>query len=262
MKPAFDYDHFSHSQLSCYTQCSLKYRFSYIENLEPEFTSSALVFGSSIHSGIQAYLQSVLEADPLRADQLADVFRSEWTGFGGPPVRYSGRETENGLQTKAQELFSLFVDHYDPASEVIAVEESFSIDLNDRIEVACCGPLPPFVGYIDAIIGKDGSTALIDYKTSSRKPNGDLNPMQLVAYSMGASVLGYEPNQLDYRFEYLIKTAKPDFVLCPVKIRDHDRERFLKIVARIWKAIRSSIFYPNPGYLCSSCGYQIWCKEW
>lgn len=262
MKAGFDYDHFSYSQISCYTQCSLKYRFAYIENLEPEFTSSALVFGQSIHSGIQAYLQSVLEGDPLRIDQMEDVYRSGWTGFGGPPVRYSNRETENSLQNKAKELFSLFVEHYDPASEIVAVEEAFTIDLNDMVGQCCCGPLPPFVGYIDAVIGKNGSTSLIDYKTSSRKPNGDVNAMQLIAYSLAASVLGYDPSELDYRYEYLVKTAKPEFVPYPIKIRDHDRQRFLKTMARIWKAIRSSIFYPNPSYLCSSCGYQIWCKEW
>ena len=80
MKTAQDHDHLSYSQINCYTTCPLKYRFHYIDRLEEEFTSSALLFGSGIHSGIQAYLQSILEADPLRPDQLLDVFREEWRG--------------------------------------------------------------------------------------------------------------------------------------------------------------------------------------
>jgi putative RecB family exonuclease len=65
-----------------------------------------------------------------------------------------------------------------------------------------------------------------------------------------------------YRFEYLVKTAKPELVSCPVQIHDDDRRRFLKMTTSVSKAIRSAIFYPNPSYLCSTCGYQTQCKKW
>ncbi len=260
MKTAHDHDHLSYSQINCYLTCPLKYRFHYIYGLEEEFTSSALIFGAGIHSGIQAYLQSMLEADPLRSDQLLDVYREEWRSSGSRKIRYSARESEESLTNKAHELFTLFVDQYNPAAEVIAVEEAFTVDLN-KLAAESPTPLPPLTGYIDAII-KNGSTTLIDYKTSSRKPGKDVNAMQLVAYSLGAVTLGYDPNELAYRYEYLVKTAKPEFVDYPVRIDEDDRRRFLKIITRVWKAIQSSIFYPNPSYLCASCGYQGHCKEW
>jgi putative RecB family exonuclease len=254
------HDHVSYSQINTYTTCPLKYRFHYIDRLEEEFTSSALVFGSAMHSGIQAYLQSTLEGEPLRPDQMVDIYRGEWRGSEGQKIRYSARESQDSLLNKAGELFDLFVDQYDTEAEVIAVEESFTLDLNELIRDGL-GDVPPFIGYVDAII-QNGSTALIDYKTSSRKPNGDMNAMQLVAYSLGATTLGYEPNELTYRYEYLVKTAKPELVTCPVRIDDDDRRRFLKMTTRVWKAIQSMIFFPNPSYLCSSCGYQRQCKEW
>jgi putative RecB family exonuclease len=260
MKTVQDHDHLSYSQINTYLSCSLKYRFNYIDRLEPEFKSSALLFGASMHSGIQAFLQSTLEGDPLRADHMVDVYRGEWRGSEGQKIRYSARESEESLLNKATELFALFVDQYDTGAEVIAVEEAFTIDLNG-LTTEDSGDLPPFTGYVDAII-QNGSTALIDYKTSSRKPNGDVNAMQLVAYSLGATTLGYEPNELTYRYEYLVKTAKPELVACPVRIEDDDRRRFLKMTTRVWKAIQSEIFFPNPSYLCSSCGYQRQCKEW
>jgi len=116
-------------------------------------------------------------------------------------------------------------------------------------------------GYVDAIL-KNGSTVLVDYKTSSRKPNGDVNAMQLVAYSLAAPTLGFEPDELHYRYEYLLKTTKPELVQRPVAIAHNDRWRFLKTTATVWKAIQSSIFYPNPSYLCSSCGFRRHCNEW
>ena len=83
-----------------------------------------------------------------------------------------------------------------------------------------------------------------------------------MAYSLGAASLGYEASELDYKFEYLVKTAKPELVSYPVSIHDNDRRRFLIITARVWKAIQASIFFPNPSFLCSSCGYQTACKDW
>ena len=93
-------------------------------------------------------------------------------------------------------MFGLFVEKHDPHIEVIAVEEEFALDLSALIH-DYPGELPRFKGYIDAIL-KNGSTALVDYKTSSRKPNGDVNTMQLVAYSLGSSALGYDPDELDF----------------------------------------------------------------
>lgn len=252
--------HLSYSQINSYMMCPLKYRFNYIDGLEPEFTPSALKFGHAIHSGIQAFLQSVLEADPLRPDQLVDIYRQEWAENNGLPVRYSSRESENSLLSTAKEMFGLFVEKHDPHIEVIAVEEEFSLNLAELIH-DYPGDLPSFKGYVDAIL-KNGSTALVDYKTSSRKPNGDVNAMQLVAYSLGSQAIGYDPNELDFRFDYLTKTAKPELVPYPVNIDDSDRRRFLKTVIRVWKAIQTGIFFPNPSYLCGSCGYQRNCDDW
>jgi putative RecB family exonuclease len=252
--------HLSYSQINSYMTCPLKYRFSYIEGLVPDFTPSALHFGRAIHSGIQAFLQSSLEADPLRADQLVDIYHEEWRGLDGPPVRYSKRESEESLFNTARQIFTVFTEQHDPAIEVIAVEEAFTLDLVALSE-DCPRDMPPLTGYVDAIL-KNGSTVLVDYKTSSRKPNGDVNAMQLVAYSLAASDLGYDPNEIQYRYEYLLKTANPELVQRPVVIDDNDRRRFLKTTTTVWKGIQSSVFYPNPSYLCSSCGFQRHCNDW
>lgn len=252
--------HLSYSQINSYMQCGLKYRFNYFDSLEPEFTPSALHFGRAIHSGIQAFLQSSLEADPLRADQLVDIYHEEWRGLDGPPVRYSKRESEESLFNTARQIFTVFTEQHDQTIEVIAVEELFTLDLAALSE-DCPRDMPPLIGYVDAIL-KNGSTVLVDYKTSSRKPNGDVNAMQLVAYSLAASDLGYDPNEIQYRYDYLLKTTNPELVQRPVVIDDNDRRRFLKTTTTVWKGIQSSIFYPNPSYLCSSCAYQRHCNEW
>ncbi len=62
--------HISHSQLFTYLNCSLKYRFQYVEHRPPERISIALPFGSAIHSAIEMYYRSLKNsghAEPLEA---------------------------------------------------------------------------------------------------------------------------------------------------------------------------------------------------
>ena len=228
---------------------------------EPEFTPAALAFGAAMHSAIGCFLQSTLEASPFRPDQLVDIYQEEWKGCEGPGIRFSNRDSESALAKKAKNLLSLFVERYDPGTEVIAVEERFTVDLTEIVPDHQW-EVPLFQGVVYAVLKENGSTAVVDYKTSARKPDSQVNSTQLVAYSLGSIGLGYDPNELDYRFEYLVKITNPELVSFPVTIMDNDRRRFLKRLTRVDKAIGSSIFYPIPGYLCGSCGFQNRCREW
>ena len=45
-------EYLSSSRINLYLNCSLKYKFNYVDKLPKPFKSSALVFGSAIHSAI------------------------------------------------------------------------------------------------------------------------------------------------------------------------------------------------------------------
>jgi hypothetical protein len=84
---------------------------------------SVFQFEPVTHSGIQASLQSALEAAPLQPDQFVETYRQEWTRSDVRPVRYLTREFENSLLNSAKQMFTLCVEKHDPSIEVIAVEE-------------------------------------------------------------------------------------------------------------------------------------------
>ncbi len=65
MNASMEKPHLSYSQINTYLTCPLKYKFHYIDQIEPPFVSSALVFGSCIHEAVAAFYQSCLEGDPL-----------------------------------------------------------------------------------------------------------------------------------------------------------------------------------------------------
>ena len=72
--------HLSHSQISTYLTCPLRYKFHYVDQIPPEFTAAALVFGQAIHEAAAAFYQAHLEGDALRIDQMVDVYRDTWRG--------------------------------------------------------------------------------------------------------------------------------------------------------------------------------------
>ncbi len=240
-------NHLSWTSLSTYTRCSLKWRFHYLDREEEEFAPAARVFGQAIHEAIGAFLQSTLNGESLRPGDLVDVYRQIWLSHDGPKVKYGARDSEDSLLTKAKGLLALFCEQHDPAAQVIAVEEAFTVDLEEILPDHPY-PLPQFVGYIDAILQQNGSTALVDYKTAARKPNGSVDAAQLHGYSLGAAAMGYDPDELDFRFDYLIKTANPDLVSRTVQVNQHDRTMFLKSLTRVWRAIQTAIFYQKRGH--------------
>ncbi len=56
-------DYVSWSAISTFRTCPLKYRFRYIDGLPEESVSSALVFGSGIHSSIESHYQAILSGE-------------------------------------------------------------------------------------------------------------------------------------------------------------------------------------------------------
>src|SRR5271157_5234043 len=61
MNVSMEKPHLSYSQINTYLACPLKYKYHYIDRIEPPFVSSALVFGSCIHEAVGAFYQGCLE---------------------------------------------------------------------------------------------------------------------------------------------------------------------------------------------------------
>jgi ATP-dependent helicase/DNAse subunit B len=100
--------HLSYSQVNTYLACPLRYRFHYIDQIEPPFVSAALAFGSCIHEAVAAFHQSCLEGDPLTASQLIDVYSQVWSSHSAErPVRFFNGESEEKLTVKAKGMLEV-----------------------------------------------------------------------------------------------------------------------------------------------------------
>lgn len=247
--------HLSYSQISTYLTCPLRYKFHYVDLIPPAFTTAALVFGSSLHEALAAYNQAKLESDPIRPDQMVDVYRETWRSADG--IKYFNGDNEESLLAKARQLIQVFHEHVDPDVTVLGVEEFFDVQMDPAV--------PPFHGYIDLIEESlDGRITVADFKTASKKlgENAVHTNMQLTAYSIGAGALGFDPDELTLRLDVLTKTKNPELSRHETTRTQQERDRFVKLVRQVWHSIEHHAFYPKEDWHCSQCAWADHCREW
>ena len=70
-------DYISHSAISTYQQCPLRYRFKYVDGIPERFVSSNLIFGGAIHSALEFHFTELLCGnEPPSQDLLLTSFRT------------------------------------------------------------------------------------------------------------------------------------------------------------------------------------------
>ena len=63
-------DYISHSAITTYQQCPLRYQFKYVDGLPETVVSSALIFGGAIHSALESHFTELLQRFLLRTEPL------------------------------------------------------------------------------------------------------------------------------------------------------------------------------------------------
>ncbi len=89
-----------------------KYRFRYLDRLEPEFVSSALLVGSSVHAAIEHHHRQQMEAvDTVTLKEMLDVFWSEWKCRveESPEVRFGKNEDTASVGHLAERMLAAFL---------------------------------------------------------------------------------------------------------------------------------------------------------
>ncbi len=249
--------HLSYSQINCYMTCPLKYRYHYLDKIEPPFVSSALVFGSCIHEAVGSFYQSCLEGDQLSPSQVHDVYRQAWESHSKEqPIRFFNGDAVETLTTKAKRMLDVFHEAFDPGVQIIGIEEPFEVELGKRI--------PPLVGWIDALeLAPDGTVSVIDLKTASKRYSDNTvhSNLQLTCYSLGAQALGFN-GDTRFRLDVLLKTQNPELIRYETTRGPADRDRFVKLVKTVWQGIKKEVFFPKADWQCGQCPFLDHCKDW
>ncbi len=119
-------DYVSRSALSTFRTCPLKYRFRYVDGLPEESVSSALIFGTGIHTAVEQHYQAILSgASKPDLDALLFAYRSAWLPHDPDAISFGSKETRATLDVLASKMLTAFLNS--PAASVqgrvLGVEE-------------------------------------------------------------------------------------------------------------------------------------------
>ena len=250
----------SWSAISTFRTCPLKYKFRYIDGLPEESVSSALVFGSGIHSAVEQHYQAILSGDPKPdLDALLFAYRSAWLPHDPDAIQFGSTETRTSLDALAGKMLTAFLNS--PAASV----HGRVLGVEEEIRGMLVEGVPDLYGRVDLLTEDADSLVVTDIKTSRGKWSQEQvedSGEQLLLYSHLASEIA-PGKKIATRFLVLTKTKEP-------VIEEHARDvnpatvkRTLAGVERVWRAIESGVFYPAPAAMsCTSCGYKAACRAW
>jgi putative RecB family exonuclease len=253
-------DYISWSALSTFRTCPLKYKFRYVDGLSEESVSSALVFGTGIHTAVEQHFQAILSGDPKPSlDALLFAYRSAWLPHDPDAIQFGSTETRASLDALAAKMLTAFLNS-PPASvqgTVLGVEEEIRGMLVEGV--------PDLYGRVDLLTEDSDSLVITDIKTSRGKWSAEQvedSGEQLLLYSHLASEIS-PGKKIATRFLVLTKTKEPVVEEHVRKVEPAAVKRTAAAVEQVWRAIESGVFYPAPSTVtCWSCGYRTACREW
>jgi putative RecB family exonuclease len=244
----------SYSQISTYMACPLKYKFHYMDAVEPEFTPVSLAFGAAIHEAVATYYQNRLEGNNLSPSEMLGVYRHEW--MKQENIRFFNGDNEASLAAKAEQLLTVFHSGISLTTIILGVEERFDMPMDN---------MPSFLGFIDLIEqDAENNITIVDLKTASKKPT-DTNVhqnLQLTAYSLGAQALGFNGPETKCRLDVLTKTKAPELLTYETVRTEVDRKRFVSLVKGVWRGIEQGVWFPKHDWHCVQCAYKTHCDKW
>ena len=142
----------------------MKYKFRYIDGLPEESVSSALVFGSGIHTAIEQHYQAALSGDPKpELDALLFAYRSAWLPHVPDAIQFGSTETRASLDALASKMLAAFLNS--PAASV----RGRVLGVEEEIRGLLVEGVPDLYGRVDLLTEDSDSVVITDIKTSRGK---------------------------------------------------------------------------------------------
>ena len=260
--------HLSHSQLFTYLNCSLKYKYQYVEARPAERISIALPFGKSIHRSIEHYYKSLKDGTPVQLGMLETIFAESIhrsAEAGNIPLLFKKETPDvNSAIAMGKKMLKAFYEGTVIGDyEVVDVELPLSAPLYD-IDGQ---PLDmQLIGYIDLLLkDKQGNILVVDQKTAKQKKTQSAvdSDLQMTAYSylLAANKYVFPRAEVQCRFDVLRKLKTPKLELYHTTRGPEQRKKFCKLATAVLAGIDNRVFIPCKSWLCSDCQYAQACRE-
>lgn len=246
---------YSHSKLSTFEQCKLKYQMKYLQKLKPDFEKTIEAhLGTCVHDTLEWLYSEVLNGRVPNLDKVILKYQETWG------ETYNEEFSIAKLEMKEEDYFKkgikFIVDYYlkhQPFNDgTIALEKQIYVELHPDFP-------HKFTGFIDRLVyNKDTEEYEIhDYKTTSTIPNKEKveADRQLALYSIAIKQMYGADKSVLLTWHYLNHNMKI------VSRRTEQQLEDLKIeIMKLIEEIESTKkFEANVSKLCEWCEYNRSC---
>jgi len=247
---------YSHSRLSTFEQCPLKFKFQYIDRLKPDIQQSIEGFlGNKVHDTLEWIYNEVAKGRTFQLDEILQFYIENWHKDLNPDIKIVKEEydSEHYFNQGIKFLIDYFVKHSPFKDNTIACEERILVKLDSEGKYQ-------LQGYIDRLVhNKDTNIFEIhDYKTGGfLKPQEELDKdRQLALYSIGVRNMFEDVADVDLVWHFLAFNKK-----MTSKRTLEQLERLKQEIIELIDRIESAEEFPAcPSILCKWCGFRSHCS--
>lgn len=257
-------DHISISQLNEWLGCQQQYAYHRIEKLPACDLSGAMIFGSAVHTAIEAYYKGRILAKEVGLVEMTQVFELYVHETEQESI-INWKSTKETEIEKAKKIFEVFLEGQ-TWNRPLEVEKMIRLEI-EGLEV-------PLIGRIDLIEEdpRTGEIIIVDFKTAAAKPylnsgGGVINDIdgndQLTAYGIWAQK-EFPEHGIGMRLDFLVKTKEPSYLKLKTSRSEAQESALMESLRRTWNQInmaRAGVISPVAvrSFRCSGCGYRNIC---
>jgi len=249
---------YSHSRLSTFEQCKLKFKYHYIDKILPEIEKSIeLHLGNCVHKTLEWIYSQVKEGNLPSIDDIMLNYSRQWKKDYAPGMII----VDNSLTDKdyfnrgIQFLLDYYSKHYPFEDGTIELEKEIKVTLDEKGEYE-------IIGFIDRLAKnlQTGEYEIHDYKTASSLPTQEKidNDRQLALYALAVKEIYGEDEEVCLIWHYLAYNKK----ICSKRTNEQLQKLKQETLELIKKIESTTEFSSSKGKLCKWCEYKQMCPEW
>ena len=245
---------YSHSQLSTYEQCPLKYKLNYRDKIKRDIEGVEAFLGSRVHDTLKKCYD---DARLTKVNSLNDLFAyydNIWQKNWHDSIVITKKDlTQEHYQALGKKMIETYYQRYTPFDSDMTIQTemrlNFTLDDENKYRLT---------GYIDRLSRTtDGVYQIHDYKTSAHLPSQEDadNDRQLGLYQIGVRKKWPDINNIKLVWHYVAFDRE--------LISSRSDEEISKLVLETTRLIdevdSATDFPPKESGLCDWCEYPDLC---
>lgn len=245
---------YSHSKLSTFEQCRLRYKFRYIDKIIPEIRDTIEAhLGRTIHEAFEWLYTKVLDGKTPTIDELIVFYADKWQANFKEEIKIVKQDlnAKHYFEKGVKFLLNYYSRNFPFNDNTIDLEKEISLKLGEEEH--------ELIGYIDRLVynKQTGEYEIHDYKTSGSMPTKEKieNDRQLALYSLAIKEEFQTDKPICLNWHYLDFDKK----ICLKKTIEQLEKLKQEVINLINQIEETKDFPAKTSRLCDWCEYKPIC---